>query len=239
MAIRQLILLTRFIALAAAATCELPHMNPMQHQYHERHIRHILDPVADSAILLARQASNTSVLAFAARLLRVHDQFESTCHDHHWEESLTHKLCASFIRHNQSIGAHCHKSDTLKSQNRPWGYACTCAGLHKILHDCRHHVLPWARDSSTCDHITVNDCSHAHPFGGLCSYRHKLLERHLHRRQRQRWRSTHSQHNTQPKHRAWTQHSSAQKSAETAQGIMDRIRRKAGTRATFTRPNNK
>lgn len=220
-------------------SCDWGHLNLVQQEYHKRHLKQILDPVTDTAVLLARQGAsgggNSSMLGFAARLMRVHDQLEESCHDHHWEEALSHKICASYIRWEPQLRLECrvtnqHIQGTL---HRIWGQHCFCVGLEPLLHDCRHHVLPWAHDSHTCEHILKADCKHTHPLGGLCAYRTKLTRTRMARKNRMKWQSTHFRHNTKPKHSAWKKHAASEEGKRKGKEYIDRVRRKSGTKASF------
>ena len=220
--------------LQSAQECDWTHMNPIQQEYHQRHLKQMLDPVRDSAILLARQGAsgggNSSILQFASRLMRVHDALESSCHDHHWEEVLSHKICASYIRWQSTLEAECHAEH---HHVKAWGHSCICLGLQQLIIDCRHHVLPWAHDSHTCEHILNADCRHTHPLGGLCAHRSRLTRKRLTRKQRIKWKSSHSKHNTQAKHTAWSKHAASEESRLKGEEYIERVRRKGGTKGKF------
>lgn len=218
------------VALAGSVTaphCAENGMNQMQTQYHLRKLQRYLEPISDTAVLLVRQGAqgggNQSMLHFAARLMRVHDAFEATCHDHHWEEALTHKLCASFIRWQPALETQCQGRGVTS-----WGEGCVCAGLSTLLRDCRHHVLPWAADSGFCAELRQEGCLHTHPVGGLCK---PVVRRH----HPSPWRSTHHHHRTKPKHKTWRRHAATQKTKQHAEELVDRVR--AGKRATASRFN--
>lgn len=203
--------------------------HPVQQEYHERSLQRILAPVTDTAILLARQGassgSNASMLALAARLMRVHDRFQASCHDHHWEESLTHKLCASFIRWESTLLATC----ALNHRHQPgshttWGTDCICTELQTLIHDCRHHVLPWRGDAELCRHLVNRECEHTHPFGGLCHLGERRAQLKASRRERTRWLSNHKKHGTKSKHADWKAHMNSQDTHNRASSIVERVR---------------
>ena len=174
------LLLVWVVPLCWTRSCEHTH-NEVQRRQHELRLRRFLDPIQDTAVLLSREVSQSAhpeALHFAHRLLRVHDNFTAACFDHHWFESLNHKLCASFLRWEPWLAVKCHA----KARYTGVGSLedCLCAGMSELLHACRHHVVAWAPDERFCDTLlrpptrraSTCECEHSHPFGGLCAMLH-------------------------------------------------------------------
>ena len=89
-----------------AESCEPDH-NAVQRRLHESQLQSVLDPVQDSALLLHRETADPRVVIFAISLLKVHDLFKRTCHDHHWFEALTDKLCDVFVQEAEQLSRRC------------------------------------------------------------------------------------------------------------------------------------
>lgn len=240
---------------AATTACdgeEVHAMNFAQRQLHSQELKQILNPVKDSAVLLVRHGvkggTNESMLALASRLMRVHGQFQKSCHDHHWEEALTHKLCASFIRWQRTLEAECDytnfndhlnnfndppSTSSTSSTPRPRGLDCMCTSLARLIHDCRHHVLPWSHElkasgpSTVCERLREANCEHAHPMGGLCRHQQARHTRKLERqaaKARAKFVSSHQRHKTRSKHKHWQEHASVQAMHQHGQDLARRIK---------------
>ena len=106
-----------------------------------------------------------------------------------------------------------------------WGHNCVCVGLDNLLRDCRHHVLPTATDSDTCQLLRKAQCLHSHPLGGLCQIPTPT---------KNRWLSptSHTKHNTVSKHKSWERRAAHQKRQQHADSLVDRVRKGASRRAT-------
>jgi hypothetical protein len=202
-------------ACVTAKSCEHAY-NGLQRTLHEERLRVMTDPIQDTALLLFRESpTDIDAVQFAHRLLRTHDNFTNACYDHHWLDSLSHKLCASFSRWREWIRTKCTEhghSTTLHDTTRGntlltrkssstagASVRCLCKSLEPLLHACAHHDLPWATDELFCSQLRgTGACGHAHPFAGLCRLYHV--------------QPTHASgmplvssvvHNTLPKHTSW------------------------------------
>lgn len=217
------------------AGCNHAHMHPVQLEEHLAEVATILNPIRNCAIMLARLPVRSEHLqrqhSLSQKLLRVYQRFHQSCHEHHWEEALTHKLCASFVRHETHVKTLCQNQVPMAAST--WSEGCICAGLESMLQDCRHHVLPWHYhhnwgESETCAQIVNNHthCGQVHPMGGLCAISKGRLQRKLARKRAKeetKWVSNHVKHNTKDKHRQWKQHAKSNTMLDVGKKILDRI----------------
>jgi hypothetical protein len=158
-----------------AKSCEHAY-NTLQRTIHDDRLTAMTDPIQDTALLLYKESpGDTDAIHFAHRLLRTHDNFTSTCYDHHWLDSLAHKLCAAFLRWREWLSQKC---STVYRLGAGTSVKCLCIAIDPLLHACSHHVLPWAKDEIFCSRLHTAACTHAHPFAGLCRLHHPPWVRH-------------------------------------------------------------
>jgi hypothetical protein len=224
---RVLVFVIFCFVYALAKSCENAY-NTLQRRIHDDRLRVMTDPIQDAAVLLSKESpGDPDALRFAHRLLRTHDNFTDICYDHHWLDSLAHKLCASFLRWKHWLDLKCE--DVGNSAIGPGASVrCLCTGRRQLLYACSHHVLPWAQDESFCDQLIDqysthwNDCGHVHPFAGLCRMHGKKKPRGA----KNQTITSATRHTTQPKHSCWSSSRKSRESVRVHTNIHDRIMEK-------------
>jgi hypothetical protein len=181
--------------VAGSRLCEGAY-NAVQRELHQERIRRVLDPIQDGALMLSMESSAPADILLAHRLIRVHDNYTAACHHHQWQNSLTHKLCASLIRWHPHLQTGCGSD-----YNTGRFYGCVCTGLSVVIEACRAHVRPY--DEQLCEQLRLRECTDVHPMGGLCARA---------RRTRSTVQGPHAEFRTEDKHNSW-EHSRARQEA--------------------------
>jgi hypothetical protein len=217
--------LSAILNSVSAKSCEHAY-NALQTDVHNERLRAMTNPIQDAALLVYRESpGDKDAVGFAHRLLRTHDNFTETCYDHHWTDSLTHKLCASFLKWREWLVRKCGAGPDSPGEGRWHGAGtsmqCMCSDLDALLHACAHHVLPWATDEGFCDNLKP-ECAHAHPFAGLCRLHHSARTA-IAARRRPATPTSAVIHNTEPKHCTWKKLKKAQAASQQHAGVHARL----------------
>ena len=236
-AVRCSCVLCVLACVCSGRSCEANY-NDFLHSRHSHRLMQFLGPIQDTALLLHRENPNDVDLAkFAHRLVRVYDNFTSTCFDHHWLHALNHKLCASFVRWEEWIHQQC---TSVKGTSPGNSVRCLCTGIDTLLLTCKHHVLVWANDGDFCG-LLDDDCSFTHPFAGMCALLHrdrvgKVVDQLQPTGEHQ---SSSSFHNTVPKHTNWNSWHRKQKVERAHENVQDRLSKARKTTAPASNYTNR
>ena len=190
------------------------HALPVHREEAETRRARALEPLLNSAVMLARSSLPKSVrVSFAHRLMRIHDRFATDCMDGEWRHALAHKICASFVKWSDELSA----IDPVELSNDT---ACVVHSLPALLRTCRVHVEPWASDTGYCEALPP-ECADRTPLWGACELWGNPKKRDV----RPRSPSSHGRHNTSHKHKSHTARENADGHARIRSHMADRLNR--------------
>ena len=193
----------------------------MLRQRETRELDEILHPVEAAAVSLAEltpEETSASVrVDLAHKLIRAHDRFADSCYDHQFVYSLTHKICAAYVRHQDALKAWCQSTKTPHPTAE-----CICVAFGSIVRACRNHVVPWSHDSEICP-VVMQKCPQTHPFAGLCAHEMERLQTASRDRLPHKALS-HDRHGTTIKHSSWAQKNKADEQLRHTASLQHKLR---------------